>query len=464
MKKLNFVRIFGFLLIFAMASGIAAPTFAQSKKDRDRAKKVAKQGDDLFNKKDYRGAIDKYAQAIVYFPGFAAAHYWKAVAHSYLKENDQALVDFDAALATGYDKPVEIYRIRWLIYYDKGDLDGALRDATEVARLEPKNANIQFALGGINRERKQYAEALAAYKRGVQINPDQGDIHFFIADCYYNLGDYLNQGFAALDALKYKTKYVGESNFYVADALYRAKKFDEAIPYFEATISVKPDIYAAYGPLADIYRNKSRFNEAIATAKKGLAVFPNDANLYVSLSWFYSMADMPKEASIAAQSAINLDPKIAMGYTNLCRSQNDLKQYSQALQSCNSALRLNPGDGESYLYMGRAYEFLNQPERAADSYNKAIPGLLKFTQDNPDYSDGFYLLGNAYFALQKDEQAIAAYKECLRLSPNFARARYTLGYSYNATGNKTAAREQYNILRNLDADLAARLLALIEGK
>ncbi|HNU08800.1 MAG TPA: tetratricopeptide repeat protein, partial [Pyrinomonadaceae bacterium] len=328
MKNINFVRVFGFLLIFAMASSFAAPALAQSKKDRDRAKKVAKQGDDLFNKKDYRGAIEKYAQAIVYVPGFAAAHYWKAVAHYYLKENDQALVDFDAALASGYDKPAEIYRIRWLIYYQKGDLDGALRDASEVARIEPKNANIQFALGGIYRDRKQYEDALAAYKRSVQIDPNQGDIHFFIADCYFNLGDYLNQGFAALDALKYKTKYVGESSYYVADALYRAKKFDEAIPYYETAISVKPDLYGGYGPLADIYRNKSRFSDAIATAKKGLAVYPKDANLYVSLSWFYSMADMPMEASIAAQSAINLDPKIAMGYTNLCRAQNDLKLYS----------------------------------------------------------------------------------------------------------------------------------------
>lgn len=462
MRNIKFVRFFGLFLALAIALGSAASVPAQSKKDRERARKIAQQGDVLFNQKDYRGAIGKYAEAIVVFPGFAVAHYWKAFAHYYLKENDQALTDFDAAIAKGYEKPLEIYRVRWLIYFDKGDFDAALRDANELVRAESKNAFNHFAVGSIYQAKKEYPEAIASYKKGLQFRANEADVHYRLAECYAQTGDYLSQGFSALDALKYKTRFVGESSFYVADALYRAKKYDEAIDYYERTISLKPELYASYIPLADIYRIKNRFKDAVATSKKGIAQFPLDVNLWIGLSWYYSLADMPQDAVVAAQSAIKIDPKQSMGYTNLCRAQNDLKQYSAAIQSCNSALRLNPGDGESHLYLARSYEFLNQTDRAVDNYNKAITGLIKYTQDNPEYSDGFYLLGTAYFALQKDQEAVDALLACLRLAPNFARARYVLGYSYYSMGNKTAAREQYNLLLGIDQALAEKLRAVIE--
>jgi tetratricopeptide (TPR) repeat protein len=135
-----------------------------------------------------------------------------------------------------------------------------------------------------------------------------------------------------------------------------------------------------------------------------------------------------------------------------------------AIQACNNALRITPGDGESHLYLARAYEFLKQTDNAVENYKKAIDGLVKFTQQNPAYSDGFYLLGNAYFALQKDAEAIAAYKRCLELAPNFARARFALGYTYLEGGKKDLAREQYNELKNIDAALAERLRVAIDGK
>jgi tetratricopeptide (TPR) repeat protein len=462
MKKIAFLRVFTLIVALTLVGGLAASVPAQTKKDRERARKIVAQADALFNKKDYRGAIAKYAEAIVLVPNFAPAHYWKANAHYYLGEKDQAIADWDAALAKGYEKPLEIYRVRWFLYFENGNYDSALRDASEASRLEPKNPTYHFAIGNVHQAKKEWTEAVAAYRRGLQFRSDEGDVHHNLAECYYNLGEYLNQGFSGLEALKYKTRYVGRSNFFVADALYKAKKYDEAISYYETAISLNPELYPAYNSLSDIYRIGNRFEDAIRVSKKGLEKFTNDYNLWLGLSWYYSLADRHPEAVIAAQSAIRLDPKQSMGHTNLCRALNDTKQYSQAVQACNQALRLNPGDGESHLYLARAYEFQNQTDRAIDNYNKAVTGLIKFTQENPDYSDGFYLLGTAYFAQGKDQLAVNALLECLRLAPNFARARYVLGYSYYSLGNKAAAREQYNLLRNIDANLAEKLRVIIE--
>jgi tetratricopeptide (TPR) repeat protein len=153
-----------------------------------------------------------------------------------------------------------------------------------------------------------------------------------------------------------------------------------------------------------------------------------------------------------------------MGYTNLCRAYNDAQEYQKAITTCSSALRIKPGDGETYYYMGRAYEFLKQTDKAADAYRKAVEGLIKFTQENSDYSDGYYLLGGAHFALGNDDQAIAAYQRCLQLAPRFARARYSLGLAYLiGKKDKVRAREQYTLLREIDKNLSEKLRAAIES-
>jgi cytochrome c-type biogenesis protein CcmH/NrfG len=123
---------------------------------------------------------------------------------------------------------------------------------------------------------------------------------------------------------------------------------------------------------------------------------------------------------------------------------------------------LNPNDGETYFYLARAYKQSNRAADASRAIDKAVPGLEKFTQDNPDYSDGFYLLGNAYSENGNFEKALEAYRKCLTLSPGFYRARYNSGAIYVHLNNKTEAMAQYQALLPLNADLATKLKAVID--
>lgn len=464
MRKNSYLRLITYFLLLIVLSTSTFEVQAQRKKDVEKARKLAKQGDQFFNKKDYQNAINKYAEAIALVPTFPDAHFRKGYAHYYLKEYDQSLVDFDAALSQGFETPLRIYEVRWYLNYQAKNFDAALSDALEASRLDPNNPNYDFALGDIYFQKKSYRDAVNYYKKGAQRDSSNPDVGYFMAVSYYNLGEYVEQRQAALDALGKNTKYTGEAYFYVADGLFKSKKFDEAIEYYEKAITAKPEFYGSYNALSYIYRSQNRFEEAIEVNKKGLKYFPKDSNLYIGLSWYYSLADRHQEAIIAAQSAINLKPDESMGYTNLCRAYNDTKQYQLAIQSCNNAMRLNPGDGETHLYLARAYEFLKQNDKAVENYKKAVDGLIKYTRENKDYSDGFYLLGNAYFANGKDNEAIEAYKKCLQLAPRFARARFALGYTYLQIKRKDLAREQYSILKGIDANLAEKLRVAIDGK
>lgn len=465
MKKTRFLKwFFCFILLFPLCAVVADAQPKPRKKDLEKARKLAQQGDRFFNLKNYRGAIEKYSEALTIVPQFPAAHFWKGYSYYYLSEFDQSLNSLKQAEAQGFDKPLEIYKLRWYLNYQAKNYDAALTDAQAAARLDPNNVTYNLAIGDIYRERKNCSDAIPYYKKAAEQSPNNGDIFYYQAFCYAELKDTENQGINAKQALDLKTKYVADSYFYLADALTKQKRIDEAAEIYPKVIDLKPEYYAAYVGLADYYRNQNEFGKAIEVARKGIRQFPQDAGLYTSLAWYYSLADRHQDAILMAQSAINIDPNPAMPYTNLCRAYNDAKEYQKALNACNGALIRNPGDGETYYYMGRAYEFLKQTDKAADSYKKAIEGLQKFTRENPDYSDGFYLLGGAYFAIGDDNGAITAYNKCLSLAPRFARARYALGLTYLiGKKDKVKAREQYNLLREVDANLAEKLKQAIES-
>lgn len=435
---------------------------AQSKRDVRKAENLVKDGNNLFNRRDYRGAINKYAEAISLVPTLPVAHYWKGYAHYYLKEYDLSLSELNTAFNQGYS-PADIYQVRWYVLYQKGDYDAALSDAQKVLQANPNELNLLAAIGDIYRTKGDYNNALATFNKVKERNPQySGDIAYYIAESHYNLGNTSEQGLAAADAVKKNTQFLGEAWFLIADALQKRKQPEQAMDAYERSISANPRIINSYNNLSEIYRSKALYKKAVETMEKGIKVFPNDGTLYSNLSWYHSLAEEFPQAISAGQKAVELAPDQYMGYTNLCRAYNDMKLHQQAIKTCNDALKIQPGDGETNLYLGLAYDKLKQTATAKDYFKKAIAGLKVFTTENPEYSDGFYLLGNAYFYAGDDKGAMDAYRKTIELSPRFARARYNLGVLYFLNGKKDLAQEQYNALKEIDTKVAAELYQVIK--
>ncbi len=452
---IGFMTAFFLLTVFSFAPQEA---LGQPRK----ARKLVQDGDKLFQQKSYQAAIDKYAEAIVLAPNYPDAYFWKGTAHYYLNQYDQSIKDLTAALSQGYKNPLDVYKLRGYMNFQKQNYDAALSDASEVLKFEPSNISAAMTVADIYLIRKDWDNALPAYKRAAQIAPQNGDISYSLAYIYNQKGDTEAQGTAAADAIKKGTRYTGDAYFFYGDAQQKAGNSLEAMQAFERSVSAKPTIYATYGFLSEMYRAQGRFQDAVNITLKGLENFPNDGTLYINLTWYYSLADKHREAVEAGKNAVKYAPDSATGYTNLCRAYIDVKQYATAIEICNKALEIAPTDGETHYYLGRAYAELKRDDTAKKHYAKAVTGLIEFTKENPDYSDGYYLLGNAYFSVGNREKAIEAYLRCLELSPRFAKARFNLGYIYHLKGDKTAARGQYEELRKFDAVTAEKLKQAME--
>jgi len=463
MKRKIITSVISFCLLLTAVSTLATQANGQNKKQIKQANKLVSEADNAIQQKNYRLAIDKYAEAIALAPNLPKAHFWKGYAHYYLKEFDKAIPEMDAALEQGY-KPLDVYRVRWFLHYQKKNYDLALADAQKAQQLDPKNQEFSSAIGEIQLARGSYKEALDIFQGFVQTNPNNADAYYYIAAAYGGLNDQQKQSSNAEEAIKRNTKFLGESYFLIATGLQKDKKYQPAAEAYQKSISAKPDNYPAYHNLSDIYRIQNKYTEAIEITKKGLVNFPDDANLLTDLSAYYSLAGRNFEAIPVAQQAVKISPDKAVGFTTLCRAYYETKQYAQAVQACDSALKINPNDGVANVYEGFTYLSLNKDDLANSYFKKAVDGMQAFTNSNPEYSDGFYLLGNAYYYSGQPQKAIDAYLKSLVLSPEFNKARFNLGLTYFVKGDLSGARQQYTILQKSDKTLADKLKAAIDKK
>ena len=70
-------------------------------------------------------------------------------------------------------------------------------------------------------------------------------------------------------------------------------------------------------------------------------------------------------------------------------------------------------------------------------------------------------LGVVYRRLGRYQEAVEAFKQAIRLKPDYANAHYNLGVTYFLLGDTSSALQEYNILKDLGKESANQLFKLI---
>ena len=107
-----------------------------------------------------------------------------------------------------------------------------------------------------------------------------------------------------------------------------------------------------------------------------------------------------------------------------------------------------------YFSLGTTYEKKGNLEEAVKAYQESIKIKPKFTY-------ALYNLALVYSKQDRPQDAIELLRKVVDEEPRNTFAQHALGMIYIRIGDKTAARQQYYILQNLDPKLAADLLAAI---
>ena len=142
------------------------------------------------------------------------------------------------------------------------------------------------------------------------------------------------------------------------------------------------------------------------------------------------------------EKAVESDANYADAWAQSGFCNEKLGRHAEALEASRKAVALRPS-AESYFNMGLANYYLKQYKEAIDSYRQSIK------IDPFNAADANYALGLAYRDSGKTDEEIQAYKQAIRLRPDFVNAFNRLGAAYVRVKKYGDAVEVYRQLSTL---------------
>src|ERR1043166_1907004 len=123
------------------------------------------------------------------------------------------------------------------------------------------------------------------------------------------------------------------------------------------------------------------------------------------------------------EKAVESDSQYAEAWAQSGFCNEKLGKHNEALEASKKAVSLRPS-AESYFNIGLANFYLKQYRESADAYRQSIK------LDPYNSADAYYALGLVYRDWGKPDDEIQAYKQALKLRPDYVAAYERLGARY----------------------------------
>jgi tetratricopeptide (TPR) repeat protein len=291
---------------------LASPALAKDKKEipittrSEEARALYLEGRAAAEQLRLTDARELHRKAVEKDPTFALAH----LALAQASNTAQEFFDGVAAAVKHAGNVTEGER-HLILFQDagiRGDVVAQREHATRLVAMYPGDERAQSVLGGYHFGRQEYALAVKAYRKAIEINPK-------FAFAYNQLGyahRFLEQYPEAEKAFRqYVALIPNEPNPYDshAELLLRMGRFDESIATYEKALKVDPRFVPSYVGIANAHVFAGRGEQARATLAKLRAVARNDGELrqaefWTAVSWLHEGATDQALEAIRAEYAI----------------------------------------------------------------------------------------------------------------------------------------------------------------
>ena len=410
----------------------------------------------------------------------------------YALNNDhvKAEVQFKAAQKIDSDSEEVVLRMAAL-YGEEGDTQRAI-DTLSAVPAEDRTARIEYALAESYEQLKKPKEAVAAYRRSLELEPDNADAEHGLAGALL-ADDQLDEALKVLNALVAADPTDAQSEIRISEVQRRQGNYDEALATLEKAKSQAPDslelnynealIYDALGKydqatavltgilqasshpdgkytdqekqnrvifldrLGIILREENRTAEAVAAYKQiadfggncGSSAASDDAAhpCYAERGFdgeidAYRDAHQWKEATAVAAAAAQAYPKDNLIQLTYANQLVDAGQVDQGLTLMKAQLNGGAGDREVVENLAQTYIRLKRFKEASEQLDKADAPTGK-----PYEKLSVLFLRGMYYDRQKlYDQAEAEFRKALAIDPQNASVLNYLGYMLTDQGRK----------------------------
>jgi len=421
-------------------------------------------------------AIEQYQEIIKIEPDNVDDHLLLGRLYRLNNDLQKAESEFKMAVKLQPDSEEAVTTLAYL-YNEEGDTARAAEALSSVPDAT-RSAKLYSALGYTYEQRKEYKNAIGAYRKAIELdrdnldairglaqnllndgqtdaaleqykiiadaNPEDAQTYLRMAEIYRKNGQFD----LALENLKKAESMVQDSMEvpYNIAAVYQAQgRYDEAAEILQDLVKKtdKPDNGYSQAEknnravflerLGTVYRENSNVSLAIETFHKMLALGDDNAERgYQQIIDTYREAKQWQKATDAAKEATEKLPN-DRGLKMVYAAQlADMGQVDSGLNQVKSLLKGSAEDRDVYITLAQMYTRLKRWPEADAALNKAA----EFSTKDEDKEYVEFLRGSTYERQKKYDRAEEVFRKVLATDPQNAAVLNYLGYMLADRGVK----------------------------
>ncbi|MFL6307567.1 MAG: tetratricopeptide repeat protein [Candidatus Sulfotelmatobacter sp.] len=434
-------------------------------------------------------AIDQYEQITKLDPTSVDDHL--LLGRLYRLNNDLQKAEAELQTAIKLDaNSEEAVTTLAMLYTDEGDTAHALKVLSSIPD-SARSAKLYSALGAAYEQRKDYKNAIDAYKHAIVLDRDNLDAIRGLAENEMNDGQF--------EAALQQYKVIADSNpedaqTYVrmADIYRRQGKYDQALENLKRAETLVPDTMDVPYSIAAVYQAQGRYDEAAKilqdlikkTEKSETGTSQADRNnraIFVErLGMIYREQENYTAAVETFRKMLTLgDENARSGYQEIIDTYRDAKQWPQATAAAKEAVQKLPNDRDLRMVLDAQLADTGQIDQAvadmrsmlkggaedrdvyvrlgivytrAKQWNDALQALAKAEEVSTKADDKAYVIflrGDLYQRQKNFDAAEVEFKKVLSMTPpTDPQAAATLNYlGYMNADRGVKLEESLNLIK-----------------
>ena len=307
------------------------------------------------SREDSDRAVDLYQRAVEEDPNFALGWAGLSMAESFrqwmfgdrTEIQRRATEAAETSLQLDPDLPEGYLAKGYVHYYGRGDFEAALREFEIAQRHRPNDAEVALMIASVHRRQGRWEEGIEGLERAVQLDPRNAAV--------------LNN---------------------TGNAHLRVRQYDDALRYYDRSISVAPDAETPYRVKIQVHLSRGDLQAARETLGEFLARFGSET-LFESLrytdSWARSVfaeeldqvaGELGRPGSRGAAwdyHMVRASAASLRGETQFARVQAD-----SARLLAESRVQESPASAVSHIQLGLTYAILGRNAEAIREGREAV--------------------------------------------------------------------------------------------
>jgi Flp pilus assembly protein TadD len=311
--------------------------------------------------------------------------------------------------------------------------------------MSTKTETLALALQHHRAGRIQQAEQL--YRSILQAGSTDPQVWCYLGTAQLALGQPAQAEASYRQALQIRPQ-LAEAYADLGVAQAQQGKLGEAAANIQQALQLRPNYPEAYSNLAILLNQLGRPADAVSCLEEALRQRPDYPEAYNNLGLVYLSRGRPKEAATYFRRALAFQPQFEQARRNL----------EAALRSAEGGTATPPVPPAAALppeHAARVQNVRGIGLANEGKWDEAVACFREAVRLRPDYADAFNNLGNVLYFQKKLDEAIAAYEEAVRLSPDHAGALSNLGEVLRHRGRLDDALKYCRRAVELRPDMAA---------